>query len=380
MTSRSDVCRGRRKHLLGLWIFALIALLAQAYTSSSGSARAVSIKHAALVSARFGWSGAVSLPLAVDAHPIWWNTNAQADRNVSMMSAAGVRQVRIDAPWNVLEPAKGVYSTFRFQRLDYAIKAFSARGITVLLVATYTPAWANGGSANYRTPPQSPAVFAAYVKYLVKRYDGKIEGIEIWNEPNSTSSWINPDAKSYVSLLKASYPAVKSVDRHVKVLGASLSNLYALPYLQAMYAAGAKRYFDVLSVHLYTRNTNSPDSLLNQAGQSLSSLLAAQADSAREIWVTELGYPTFSGTYGVSESAQNAFLRSARQVATEEPHITRLYFYEWQDDAGSPTNPESHYGLIRQDFSMKPALEGLEAQTRLSQPRTRAPRFGVARR
>src|SRR5205085_3279410 len=89
-------------------------------------------------------------------------------------------------------------------------------------------------------------------------------------------------------------------------------------YLQQMYAAGLHKSFDAISVHPYTfwpgataeEMLNSPESGWQQLATttpSIRSVMIANGDATKRIWVTEFGAPTNQ----VSELQQADLLTAA---------------------------------------------------------------------
>lgn len=88
------------------------------------------------------------------------------------------------------------------------------------------------------------------------------DAIEIWTEPNLPSTWaaghIDPD--TYTSLLCASYEAIKAANKHTLVIsgapaptgyfgGCGSNGCDDLPWLEALYAAGAGDCMDYIGAH-----------------------------------------------------------------------------------------------------------------------------------
>ena len=97
--------------------------------------------------------------------------------------------------------------------------------------------------------------YGADCSTVATKYHGKVRYYEVMNEPNG--SWNGPwDPTVYVSYLKACYQAVKAVDsRNQMLLGgitpAPAPGIDAVPWVQKLYAAGAKAYYDVMNMHNY---------------------------------------------------------------------------------------------------------------------------------
>jgi cellulase (glycosyl hydrolase family 5) len=264
--------------------------------------------------------------LAVDL--TWAISNADKDRTAAAISDVGAKWVRLTANWADAEPTKGLYNGWLLKEYDRAISVAHNAGAKVILMSYQSPSWASG-STNTETPPKNPADYANYMHFLAARYAGKVDAYEVWNEENIDRFWsTGPNAAEYVSLLKPAYSAVKSADPNAKVVFGGLStNDYR--YLESAYAAGAKGYFDVMSVHPYSCST-SPDVIKRDSSgritrdsylgyREVRASMSAAGD-AKPIWFTEFGWSTTTGSCGVSEATQASYLTKAYQLAEQDSY------------------------------------------------------------
>ena len=112
-------------------------------------------------------------------------------------------------------------------------------------------------------PPRSFTVWAdlvrATVTHLQETFGAeKIKDwlFELWNEPDLPPFWIG-SPQDYAQLLKVGYQAVKAADPNALVVTAGMApttelSQRAVPdtrFIQSMYEAGAKPYFDMLGAH-----------------------------------------------------------------------------------------------------------------------------------
>ncbi len=179
--------------------------------------------------------------------------------NIASIKAMGFNWVKFQMAWKDFEPTQGGYS---WGFWDEVIGAYAGNGIQVMLSIPKAPDWARPGDddKSVEGPPADPAKYAEAVARVADRYRGKAQAIEIWNEQNlwyeaGGKGRINPAA--YVQLLQTSYNAIKSVNKDMIVISGALTpagNVGDLAkddfdYLNGMYAAGAKGYFDVLGAH-----------------------------------------------------------------------------------------------------------------------------------
>ena len=103
------------------------------------------------------------------------------------MAEAGIRWVRVDFDWPIVEPEKGKFSLDRYEEIYDACKEY---GLNILGILTYSPSWASSAPPNStgvtvsHSPPRNVTEFAEYVRKTVKHFAGRIKYWEIWNEPN----------------------------------------------------------------------------------------------------------------------------------------------------------------------------------------------------
>jgi hypothetical protein len=116
---------------------------------------------------------------------------------------------------------------------------------------------------------------------------------------------------------------------------------------------------DVGNIHPYTGGRSPTPSLLRTEMAR-----AAMVSARKPVWATEAGFhnavAATSGQPGVPEGAAAVYL-----VRTFLEHfrsgIPRTYAYELLDQAPEPArrDPERHFGLLRHDFTPKPAFTAL---------------------
>jgi len=310
-------------------------------------------------------------------------------RRLDDFKALGIAWIRLDFDWNDLQPSNA--ASFSWSQHDKVVAAANARGLRLLPILTYTAPWARlpACGSNPRCAPADPAQYANFARETARHYAPLgIHHWEIWNEENSQGAWEPAaNAADYVQFLKAAYTSIKQIDASATVISgglASSSNADGIPqldYLRAMYAAGAKPYFDAIGYHPYSypvpASYNITWNAWSQMGFtaiSLRSIMAASGDDAKQIWVTEYGAPT--GGPSTEASSQDYHLNDSPDHVTEEfqaqiaadvirsahnaPWIGPLFWYGYRDEGTSTDSNENFFGLIRADGSPKPAYEALK--------------------
>lgn len=309
---------------------------------------------------------AQSAPTSVgvsDSGGLLWADDADLNTTLSMLTAAGIGSLRVSIPWSNVETAP---NQFEWSAVDRVVDAVHSRGISMLGIIAYTPSWATSPQGQpINTRPASPADFGRFAGLAADRYAGKIDAYEIWNEPNGAMFYgPAPDAAGYTQLLRAAYPAIKTADASATVVGGVLGAVEDAPGMQnpvtfteQMYANGAAGYFDAFSYHPYQYSLKFADGVYvdhSPARQAMDihAVMTANGDGAKKIWATEYGAPT---AY-VSEAEQNEMITHFLTKWQELPYAGPIYLYQLRDQQTGSSNPEMTFGLMRTDWSAKPAL------------------------
>lgn len=259
------------------------------------------------------------------AHFMWGVPMADVIADLDRMKAAGMTYVRFDASWHNMEPAKGSY--MYLATLDQILNACAARGIATTITVIETPTWANGGGGKF-VPPTNPNDYGSFLGMLARRYGSRVGAWEIWNEPNEPSYWTTgPNAAQYAALLKAAYAPIKAGDPSTTVLGGSIS-CNDLNFLNGIYAAGAGNSFDGLAIHPYCLALPPGDKTklyysFAASVPQFQSVLAEHGQSAKPIWITEMGWPTTT----VSDTTRAVYLRDAVAIARTWSNVKGVAVY-----------------------------------------------------
>lgn len=332
-------------------------------------------------------------------HPRYPDRTAAANaRELDALEAVGATTVRMDLSWTTLEPVgRGRYDQGYLRDVDDFIGAARARGIKPILNLHSTPCWASSAPGSVKRgcrsrygdvnwyPPTSNADLAGVASFLAGRYAADLAALEVWNEPNHPN-FMKPEdltseqrADRYAAMLDAVYPAVKRAAPTLTVVGGAIEGT-DVPFLEALYERGAGDDFDALSFHPYHGPRSpyrprpsgwDPKYDFRDGTAAMRDAMVAHGDAAKQVWLTELGWTTCAdGSYiCVSERDQATFVKEALTlIRTRWPWVRAATFYEARDSRdGSCT--ECRYGLLRRDFSPKPAYRALRSALRPFRPR-----------
>lgn len=308
-------------------------------------------------------------------------TPEQLRARIADYKALGVTWVRYDLDWSVIQPRGPEHYDLRHQ--DMIISALTEAGINVLGLIVYTPRWANNDAPSKFYPPIDHAAFATFAAHLAARYSARgVHAWEVWNEPNLAAFWSpSADVAAYAALLKATSIAIRKVDPQATILFGGLAqpwdrdgNISVLKFLQGLYDAGARPYFDAAANHPYF-SPNFPTNMDGNNWQkmfntvpSFLSIMARNGDESKALWVTEVGAPTAGAdAYGtvIPESAQALMLSQVYTFAADPRYawLGPVFWYNYRDFPVAPTPEplsECCFGLRRADGTNKPSHDAYQ--------------------
>ena len=277
-------------------------------------------------------------------NPFWRSNLREAEESYSNIAKVGFQWVRITASWHRIQSQKN--GSYDWQDIDDAIALAKKYNLKVLMQISGAPEWATGADklstaeknalnarkiwvASFAPLPQYDNDFSNFVSALVKRYAGQgVIDYEFWNEPGNPEFWHDtiqnpkPNPEHYTQLLKIAYTAAHNAHNDVNVMAGGMtvgvsnnSTGYIGPmeFLERMYKAGAKGYFDGVSHHPYGIYASSfrDNGWANMIGdvvkpgsreKTLYQIMSEHGDGNKKIWPSEVGldaaYP------GVDETKQ----------------------------------------------------------------------------
>ena len=300
---------------------------------------------------------------------------------LNRQAVAGVGMIRQTFDWSAIELSPGRYD---FTYYDAFVGAAALHGIGVLPVLFNPPKFRARRVARRGVyPPKRLRDLGDFGALLVRRYGPRgsfwstnpgipkkaIRAWQIWNEPNIKVYWPpRPNAKQYVKLLRAARRGIRRADRRAEILTAGLPNSnIGVPlkkYVNALYKAGGKKYFETLAINPYHRKAKGVVRLVGQIRKQMN----RRGDRKGRIWVTELGWST-GGTakkFRTSEKGQASRVRSTFRSLYRKRKRLKLrgaVYYNWRDLPPYPPLYQDffglHVGLHRIDGSPKPAATAL---------------------
>lgn len=297
-------------------------------------------------------------------HCLWSAVSgAEMTQELDALQSAGANVLRVDVGWATLETAKGHHDATYLAKLDALVSGAQARGIKVIATLWQTPRWASSAGA-WNDPPSNPADYGAFARFITARYGTQLAAVEAWNEPEINNDLISANLPAtYTQMVKAFYAGAKEGNPGVDVLAGSFA--YAdVPFLRALYADGIRGFYDGISVHPYADGANPANTSVTHSFvggiQTLHTAQLAAGDSTPE-WVTEFGWPTGTSNGANSEQQQGEYIEEAFGILDGVPYVKGATVYELRDMGTEPANPEDNFGLLRQNFTPRPAYAAFAA-------------------
>ncbi len=295
------------------------------------------------------------------------------DEMLRLASEAGFDAIVQVFSWREIEPTR---EEWHWEYPDFVVRAAEHYGLDLIVRLDGQPDWAVGQTGDLSND------YAAFAGTVARRYRGQIQGYIVWNEPNLAQEWCGqpPDPTAYTELLRRAYEAIKTADPEATIVSAGLAptnhqDAEAMDdrmFLEAMYQAGAKAYFDALGAHPYGFAYPPDDPRGAHDGLNLARLLdlreimEAHDDGDKPVWVTELGWTTAGVGEGawltVTPQQQADYLRGAwRRARREWPWVQ--VFTVWNLSQGlPPTDEMAGYSLLDESGEPKPAYHALRAE------------------
>lgn len=321
------------------------------------------------------------------------------DQQLNLMVSSGVQSIRVPVDWSGVQPYRRMSQVPQDQRylfvqaggvptnfslIDQLVAEAARRGMTLMPMVIDAPRWdalkhTTGGVVSI---PRLDGPYARFLAALVRRYGPQgtfwqstapklpVRMWQIWNEPNLAPFWpTQPFAKRYVTLLKAAHDAIKSVDPGAKIILAGLPN-YSWRSLQKIYAIpGARRLFDVVAVHPYTKLPQGVIAILSFVRQ----VMNRAGDSRKPIVADEVSWPSSLGktTHNVGYDFATTEAGQARNISQLLPllgkyrtslHLMGFYWYTWASTERVNGLAFDFAGLLKYipanfQFVVKPSLK-----------------------
>jgi len=233
------------------------------------------------------------------------------EKTVTMMADAGLGWMKQQFPWSEIEPKQGrfwddKYNQNSWDKYDRIVDLAEKNGIRVIARLDNTPDWARGPNTTPQTPPTDPDRFADFVVAFINHYKGRVQYLQIWNEPNLKAEWGGSlDSMAYATMLRKVYMKAKAADPTVVILSAPLAQtleqgdrgLNDLVFLQQLYDAGFGKNFDILMANGYGFDqppdaAPDPQVLNLRRVELLRAIMERNGDAGKPVWLNEYAWNT----------------------------------------------------------------------------------------
>jgi len=306
------------------------------------------------------------------------------ERTVSMAAEAGIRWAKEQFSWAEIErDGKARHpDDFNWGKFDEIVDLCERYGLRIIARLDRAPDWSRKDDSVPGSPPDDFNDYGDFVYAFVDHYKGRIDYIQIWNEPNLWQEWGRRpvDPAGYVELLKIAYTRAKEANPNVYVLSAPLaitlgephpeegkwSAMSDLQYLREMYEAGAKPYFDILAANAfgmeYPPDDPPSEDKLNFSRVVLQRrIMEEYGDGDKAVWLNEFGWnappeqiPEEKRIWGtVTEEQQAEYALKAIEMArTQWPWVGVFNFWYFRQVGDIlPDSADYYFRMVDVDFT-----------------------------
>ncbi|MFQ5854747.1 MAG: hypothetical protein ACE5LU_03770 [Anaerolineae bacterium] len=273
-------------------------------------------------------------------------------QHLPLVRRLGFTWAQVFVPWASVEPTKD--GPRQWAVVDDIIRAGRRYNVHLLARVDRPPAWARepGTTATGPVRPDELERWADFLEALAARGDGVIGAYEIWNEPNLSIEWGGrpPDPGRYAQIIQAAYPAIKRGSPDAVVVSAGMATtgpagdrfmphvLEDLWYIERMYQAGAKGYFDMLGTNPHgfgrppEQDPGDPgiNGLTFRRAEQQRAIMENFGDGDRGMWAMEVGWLTDPGPACYAAWEADGRLWQKVTLEQQRDYLVRAYRYAHQ--------------------------------------------------
>ena len=299
---------------------------------------------------------------------------------VSRAQEAGAQVISTTTSFRTMQPFPK--RPMRFRYLDRTIGAARTAGLQVRLQVVGMPRWALDDPEYGRQPPRSDAelrVWADLVTQLMQHVNGKVDYLEVWNEPNEDKWWpTGPDPVEFARLLNVTYAAVHTVSPTTQVVSGGLAG-NDIGYLEKVYQAFDQlglnaSPFDMVGAHPFSGD-HAPDSVdpakrydrdpfgtydENFTGFiGLHDVMVEHGDKQLPIYISQFGYSTLAaqGRKAVPDELRAQYVTQALEEVTCLTYVPVLSWYALHPTPWDPPD----YALLDEEGRPNQTYDALVA-------------------
>lgn len=305
------------------------------------------------------------------------------EQTLRMVAEANIPWVKQEFPWQEIEFKKGYFYDDKWQKsswekFDRIVDLADKYKVKIIARVSHPPAWAAGTDGN--NPLKDNKDLADFTNALLDHYKGRIQYVQVWNEPNLSAEWVPGkavDPKGYAEMMKTVYPAVKAAHPDAIILSAPMAitlegvslrgNMSDLDYWNGLYDAGIKGNFDIASANAYGLD-QPPDAapgpkVLNfRRVELLRDIMVQNGDSNRPIWLNEYAWNASPETLSeeeknywrhVTEQQQAEWTVEGVQYARKNwpwAGVISIWYFRQVGDV-PPDKAEYYFRMVNPDFT-----------------------------
>ncbi len=324
------------------------------------------------------------------------------ERTVEMAREAGLGWAKQQFSWAEIEPLrKGefvdpVSGQSSWIKFDQIVDLFRSRDLQVIARLDRAPGWARLPDTRPETPPTNLEDYGDFVYAFVDHFRGRVQYIQIWNEPNIYPEWGEQavDPVAYTEMLRIAYQRAKEADANVHVLSAPLAitlgephpepgkwrSMPDLDYLEAMYEAGAGEFFDILSANAFgfdlpPEDPPDPEVLNFRRVELQREIMERNDDEDKAVWFNEYGWNAAPAHFSpddliwerVTEEEQAEYTLQGIELAARDwpwAGVFNIWYFRQTGQQYGPGEPAYYFRMVDVDFTPRRVYDSVQDATR----------------
>ncbi|MGL1901540.1 MAG: glycoside hydrolase family 5 protein, partial [Fibrobacterales bacterium] len=268
-------------------------------------------------------------------------------KQLTQIAAAGIKLIRMDIFWHIVEKEKGTYN---WEAYDSLVAGCEQRGIQLLFILAYS-------NENYEEYGNSVWTHAGRVGWTdfavaaVTRYKEKNIIWELWNEPNIYNFWApNPDVNAYMKLMDRAVPAIKAAHPDIVLLGSATSHI-DMNWHEDTFKQGFLNYIDAVSVHPY--RAQDPETAQSEYDGLRSLIRQYNGGNDKPVVSSEWGYSNINWDNNPLSDHEQARRLVRIMLTNISKGVNLSIWYDWRNDGEDGGNREHNFGLVERDYTPK---------------------------
>jgi hypothetical protein len=283
-------------------------------------------------------------------------------RSLQLVREMGAPWIVEYFPWGYIEPAKG---QFDWQHADMVVDHAVNQGLTVMARLDFVPEWARPKDTTFRYLDEDHYEdYGDFVYAFVEHFQGRVDYFVIWNEPNLSFEWGYRPKEANPNCYVLNGGLAPTIAREGNEWG--LSDLL---FLQRMYDAGAKEYFDILSIHaygfVYPPDDPPAENKINFSRVALAyEVMARNGDGDKKVIITEGGWNDHPRwTKAVRPYQRILYTIQAYEMAKDWEWCQAFVVWSFRTPVPEK-NFRDYYTLVTTGFILKPIYLELQNYAR----------------